>query len=89
MGGIEALRNIVAALPKELPAAIIIVQHLSPRYESPLKASEAKEGVRLQAGNIYVAPPERHVIIDSDGTLSLSDAPQKHFVRLLSIPSNP
>ena len=91
MGGIEALQTVVAALPQDFPGAIIVVQHLSPRYEShltqilnrcnTLQVNEPEEGMRLMAGNIYVAVPDKHLIVNSNGTLSLSDAPKEHFVR--------
>ena len=91
MGGIEALKTVVAALPQDFPGAIIIVQHLSPQYKShltqilsrccALKVNEAKEGMSLKAGNIYVAVPNKHSIVNPDGTISLSDAPKEHFVR--------
>ena len=91
MGGIEALRTIVSALPMDFPGAILIVQHLSPRYESHLRdiiarcttleVRQAAEGMKLHAKTIYVTPPDKHLIINQDGTLSLSDAPKEHFVR--------
>ncbi len=90
MGGVEALKTVVTNLPQDFPGAIIIVQHLSPQYKShltsilnrhsPLQVYEAKEGMELRAGAIYVAPPNKHLIVN-DGTLSLSDAPKEHFVR--------
>ena len=91
MGGVEALKTVVAALPQNFPGAIIIVQHLSPQYKShltqilgrscALQVNEPEEGMSLKAGNIYVAVPNKHLIINSDGTISLSDAPREHFVR--------
>lgn len=91
MGGIEALKTIVADLPTEFTAAIIVVQHLSPRYKShlsqilarctTLQVMEAQEGIKLQAGVIYVATPDKHLIVNKNATLSLSNAPKEHFVR--------
>ena len=91
MGGIEALKTVVENLPSDFPGAIIIVQHLSPEYKShltqilnrshTLQVNEASEGMELCAGNIYVATPNKHLIVNQDGTLSLSDAPKEHFVR--------
>ena len=90
MGGIEALKTIVSALPDDFPGAILIVQHLSPKYKShltqilarltTLQINEAKEGSKLRAGNIYVTPPNKHLVVNR-GSLSLSDAPKEHFVR--------
>ena len=91
MGGIEALKKVVSTLPSDFPAAIILVQHLSPQHESylaeiigrdtELRVRQAKEGMVLCAGNIYVTPPNKHLIINSNETLSLSDEPKEHFVR--------
>ena len=91
MGGIEALIEVVSGLPVDLPAAILLVQHLSPKRESylthiiarhtELEVREAKEGMSLNAGTICVTPPDKHLIVNQNGTLSLSDAPKEHFVR--------
>ena len=90
MGGIEALKVIISALPSDFPGAILVVQHLSPRYKShlthilnrltPLQVNEARDGIELRTGNIYVAPPDKHLIVVK-GRLNLSDEPKKHFVR--------
>lgn len=90
-GGIKALKTIASKLPEDFPAAIIIVQHLSAKYESHLAqiisrdtvltVTEAQEGMNLRAGTIYVTPPNKHLVVNSNGTISLSDAPKKHFVR--------
>ena len=73
-GGIEALRVLVAALPSDLSASIFIVLHTSP--EAPgmladildragrLPAISAKDGERIRPGTIYVAPPDRHLLIE-------------------------
>lgn len=91
MGGIEALKTVVTNLPKDFTGAILVIQHLSPNYKShltqilnrytPLDVIEAREGTRLRAGVIYVATPNKHLIVNKNGTLSLSDAPKEHFVR--------
>jgi two-component system chemotaxis response regulator CheB len=74
VGGIEALRTIAGGLPKEFPASVFIVLHTSP--EAPgiladiidragaLPAAYAADGERIQPGRIYVAPPDRHLIIE-------------------------
>jgi len=90
-GGLAALTKIVSALPEKFPAAIAIVQHLDPRHRSlmadilgrrsGLKAVLAKGGEKLEAGTIYLAPPDFHLLVDPDGTLSLSQSALVHFVR--------
>jgi two-component system, chemotaxis family, protein-glutamate methylesterase/glutaminase len=41
----------------------------------------AHEGVRAEAGTIYIAPPNRHLLVGAHGTLRLSDSELVHFVR--------
>lgn len=91
MGGIKALCKVVSSLPGDLPAAILVVQHLSPLYESQLpsilsrrttlRVKAAEDNLKLYAGTIYVAPPNYHLIVNPGGTISLSNAPKQHFVR--------
>lgn len=46
-----------------------------------LEVREAKEGDRLTRGVVYVAPPDRHLLVNADRTLSLSQAERVHFLR--------
>lgn len=90
-GGLTALSQILAALPADFPAAILIVQHLDPRHRSlmaeilsrrtTLKIQEAKEADTLSSGTVYIAPPNRHLLVNFDGTLSFSQSELVHFVR--------
>ena len=91
MGGIDALTKVVSGLPDDFPAAIVLVQHLSPKHKSyltqiiarntNLQVKQAEDGMVLCAGTIYVTPPNKHLIINPNETISLSDAPKEHFVR--------
>ena len=91
MGGIEALTTVVSALPRDFSGAILLIQHLSPKHKSHLTSiisrhtvlnvREAEEGMSLEQGTIYVTPPNKHLIVNGNHTLSLSDAPKEHFVR--------
>ena len=90
-GGLKALTDVLAALPSDFPAALVIVQHLDPRHRSlmaeilgkrtALPVSEAREGDRLSPGHAYVAPPNRHLLVNPDRTLSLTQTELVHFVR--------
>ena len=90
-GGITALRIVLSKLPVDLPAIIIVVQHLareSPKVlpdilsrSGPLKAAFVEDGEMPSQGRIYVAPPDRHVIIQSSGKLTLSRGPKENRVR--------
>jgi two-component system chemotaxis response regulator CheB len=89
-GGVEALLKVVASLPAGLSAAVCIVLHLPPTGRSVLaeildRASEthvaaARHGEPLVAGRVYVAPPDRHLLVH-DGHLALSRGPKVNGVR--------
>ena len=90
-GGITALGVVLGALPIGLPIPVLVVQHLDPRHETviahvlargaqlPVKLAEAGELAR--PGTIYVAPPNRHLLVGAGGLLALSDSELVHFVR--------
>lgn len=91
MGGIPALFIILSALPADFPAAILVVQHLSPNFPSQLpevlskrtvlRVKPAVTGDILRPGTVYVAVPNHHLMVQSNGTLLLSDDPKMNFVR--------
>lgn len=72
-GGVEALVQLVRELPHELPAAIFVVLHVMASGTSvlpaildragPLSATAAVDGERIERGHIYVAPPDRHLVL--------------------------
>jgi two-component system, chemotaxis family, protein-glutamate methylesterase/glutaminase len=90
-GGLRALTVLLSALPLDFPAPIAIVQHLDPRHPSlmagilgratPLMVKEAEEGETLQPGGVFVAPPDRHLLVNPGGTLTLTRSELVHFVR--------
>ncbi|MCK5716810.1 MAG: chemotaxis protein CheB [Thiomargarita sp.] len=81
-GGIKALSTLLSALPKDFPLPIIIVQHLYPHSvsrlaqilekKSYLSIKEADEKEKIVGGMVYIAPPNYHLLIEEDRTLSLS-----------------
>jgi two-component system, chemotaxis family, protein-glutamate methylesterase/glutaminase len=90
-GGLAALTKVLSSLPKGFPAAIVVVQHLDPKHRSMmadilsrrtnLEVVEAKEGDQLRRCKVYIAPPDRHLLVNEDETLSLSQTKLVHFVR--------
>ena len=83
-----ALSLILAALPLDFPAPLLVVQHLSPDFPSQLARIlghhtplHVKQADRLQAGWVYVAPPGRHLLACADGSLTLTFAPMAHHCR--------
>lgn len=72
-GGVDALRVLVSRLPPDLPATIAIVLHVGPyggflpsllSDAGPLRAEHAKDGETYAPGRIYVAPPDRHLVVE-------------------------
>ena len=90
-GGLKALTDVLAALGTDFPAPLVVVQHLDPRHRSLMAdilgkrtlipVTEAREGDRIAAGHVYVAPPNRHLLVNADGSLSLTQTELVHFVR--------
>lgn len=88
-GGVEALRQLVAALPANLNAALFIVLHVGThKSELPallnqvggMPARHAREGETIEAGHIYVAPPDHHLVIEP-GRISLTKGPRENWAR--------
>lgn len=91
VGGLKAIKTVLSALPADFPAAILVVQHLCPHYPSQLpeilsertalQVKPAVTGDVLHPGTVYVAVPARHLIVQPNGTLLLSDTSKMNFVR--------
>lgn len=90
LSGIDALCELVSRLPKGFPAPIFIAQHVAshspgmlPQLLSKagsLPAIHPKTGTRFEPGTIYVAPPDRHMLIRK-GYISLSHGPHENLAR--------
>jgi two-component system chemotaxis response regulator CheB len=86
-GGVEALKTLVAGLPPELPAAVIVVLHVPATGRSvlaeildragPLPAATATDGAPLRRGEILVAPSDAHLLVH-DGHVRLSRGPREN-----------
>lgn len=86
-GGVHALIELVAGLPRDLPVSIFVVQHVAPYGKSampsiltrsgPLEAVHPEDRTRIQSGRIYVAPPDHHLLIE-DGHVRLSRGPTEN-----------
>jgi two-component system chemotaxis response regulator CheB len=90
-GGLNALIHVLKELPADFPAAILIVQHLAPRHRSlmadiltrrtSLHVKQAADGDCLRPATVLVAPPNRHLLVNADGTASLTQSQLVHFLR--------
>lgn len=90
-GGLNALTRVLSGLSEDFRAAILAVQHLDRRHRSlmadilnkrsPVPVQEASNGDRIEHGRAYIAPPDNHLLVNGDGTLTLSHSDMVHFVR--------
>jgi two-component system chemotaxis response regulator CheB len=89
-GGLDALRTVLSALPGNFPAPICIVMHTAP--ESPgvlheilargtrLVATSTSSTERLEAGHVYVARPDAHLVIEP-GRVRATKGPKENRFR--------
>jgi two-component system chemotaxis response regulator CheB len=94
-GGPRALAEVVPALPGDLHAAVLIVQHMPPGFTrslanridgmSELRVTEAEHGEPVVVNRVYLAPGGLHMRVVGNGpgawTIALDDGPAMHGVR--------
>ena len=89
-GGVEALQRLVRDLPSDLAAAVFIVLHTAPEgpgllptilsMAGPLPVSHPRDGEAIQLGQIYVAPPNFHLLLEP-GFIRVSRGPKENLHR--------
>ena len=88
-GGVAAILSLAAALPADFAAAVFIVLHtgahkselpLLLNQTGPLRACHPKNGDPIQAGHIYVAPPDHHLVVEL-GHVRLTRGPRENWAR--------
>jgi two-component system chemotaxis response regulator CheB len=89
-GGVEALTRLVSLLPGDLPAAVFVVVHIPPDATSllpdilsrkgRLSATHARDGEPIRPGRIYVAAPDRHLLV-KQGHVRLTRGPRENATR--------
>ena len=90
-GGLRAITTLLQGLPADFPVPIVIVQHLDPKHRSllvsilsqrtSLTVVQAAEGQALCPGQVSIAPPDQHVLVKANLTLSLTHTDPVQFVR--------
>jgi two-component system chemotaxis response regulator CheB len=89
-GGLDPLRTILEPMPPDLQAAIFIVTHLSPlspglmpqilQKSTLLEVIAAEDGNPIVPGRVYVAPPDRHLLLEP-GRTRLTRGPKENRQR--------
>jgi two-component system chemotaxis response regulator CheB len=90
-GGIEAVRTILRALPPDLPAAVVVLQHRTPRAEpnhlrdvlgrsSTLPVEMAESGELIQPGRVYLARSDSHLTVSAGRRFTYVDGRQIRFL---------
>jgi two-component system chemotaxis response regulator CheB len=89
-GALGILQRLVGEFPENFPASIFVVLHISPDAPShlaeivdragPLSATFARNDEKIVPSRIYIAPPDRHLLI-SDGVLRLTRDPRENRSR--------
>jgi two-component system chemotaxis response regulator CheB len=93
-GGPQALFAFVQGLGPTLPVPAVLTQHMPPSFTpmlaehlsklGSLRCAEAKNGETMEPGRLYLAPGDRHLLVEAAGTrllARLSDAPAENFCR--------
>lgn len=87
-GGTEAIKDLLRDMPMDIQAGIVISQHIPAAFSGPfakrvdgvtaLSVCEAQEGQQILPGHVYIAPGDRHLLVQRDGAryvCRLNDGP--------------
>lgn len=93
-GGPDALTKVLTKLPTDLPVPIVVTQHMPPVFtrmfaerldrSTPLRVVEAVDGMELAPGTVYIAPGDKHLVLQRRNTATLtqlSGAPPENSCR--------
>jgi two-component system chemotaxis response regulator CheB len=89
LGGIEAVSQLLAELPRELNAAVFVVLHIGAHEnrlatvfnrQSKLPVSQAVNGEDIKHGHVYLAAPDNHLIL-TPGGIRLVHGRRENFAR--------
>src|SRR4051812_19843881 len=90
-GGIDALKELFAALPRDLKASVFVVLHVAPyslgilpeilERAGSMPASNAKDMEPIEPGRVYVAPPDFHLLVEPSGYVRVTRGPRENRFR--------
>ncbi|MBU2669172.1 chemotaxis protein CheB [Actinoplanes bogorensis] len=83
-GGVDAFQRVLGALPRSLPATVLVAMHQDPHRESfltqilsrssRLPVRTAEDGAALTPGQVLVVPPGRHLLVTAEARTGLIEA---------------
>ena len=87
-GGLDPLRRITEALPRNCNAAVFVAMHgchpaMLPeilRWHGSLAVLFAQDGTPVERGHVYVAPPDHHMLLET-GRIRINRGPKVHSER--------
>jgi two-component system, chemotaxis family, protein-glutamate methylesterase/glutaminase len=90
-GGPRALMELIPALPADIPAAFLVVQHMPPVFTrtlaerlaqvSQIEVEEARDGSKIYRGVALLAPGDFHMLVDGGKRITLNQDPAVLGVR--------
>ncbi|WED21441.1 chemotaxis protein CheB [Vibrio sp. JC009] len=90
-GGLAAVERVVRELKSNFCLPVLLVQHISPNVDSYLAShfasrcrldvQEGEDKEPIQKGAMYIAPPNYHMMVEYDGSITLSVEPPVNFSR--------
>jgi two-component system chemotaxis response regulator CheB len=90
-GGPRALMQLIPGLPQDLPAAVLLVQHMPPLFtkslaqrlaqSSKIRVKEADADSVLMNGQVLLAPGDYHMVINEEKKINLIQSPPVQGVR--------
>lgn len=90
-GGLSALQRMLKNLPENFPIPILVVQHLRADTDEgwiknldklcKISVKEVEEKEVITKGIVYIAPPDYHVLLEFDYTITLSQEEKVNFSR--------
>jgi two-component system chemotaxis response regulator CheB len=89
-GGVQAVGDLLSALPSDFPAAVLVVQHRAAQFSpladvlgnrTALPVKDTEDGEAIRTGMVYLAPPDHHLLLALDATLRLTQSPKVKHVR--------
>ena len=86
-----ALQTLAHHLPNDFAAAILVVVHLAPasggylpdilNHTGHMPARNAVAGEEIRPGHIYIAPPDKHLLVTEKGRVQLGYGPRENGFR--------